>query len=284
MARRILLTLLTATAGPLLCACGPSETHRLPPEQLGMTENVTPLNADGENPLYEVRLPVQLPVKEPSSAAREELQGTTGPFPSRPWVLANDIEVSVAWTLINLDDDTHEVEILVDPWNEFGRYWPGLQVIDAQDGEVLPNLSGINIRRELPGVKDALGRDSRIHGVFTFDDMKELAVDFATVINIMENPPASASEEGGGPSIEELVNHTFHVENRRGSTPLTDGMTPEVIPALVGFDMGLRATEPVNVAIEFTVEIRDHDTGKIVDDDDDDPLLPEPENYYQLGT
>jgi hypothetical protein len=28
--------------------------------------------------------------------------------------------VQVTWTISNLDDEEHVVELLVDPWNEFG--------------------------------------------------------------------------------------------------------------------------------------------------------------------
>ena len=168
----------------------------------------------------------------------------------------------------------------MDPWNEFGRYYPGVQI---EDDEAIPNLSGIEILRFLPGLRDSGGRSSRFHGSFTFDDMEELATDFATVINILENPPAGDGDDD--PRIG-LVNYTFNVENRFDeAVSLTKQYLTPKVPGLVGFDIGLRTTEPANIAIEFTVELVDYSGDAVVveDDDDETDRVRQPERLYTLG-
>ena len=131
------------------------------------------------------------PSKRPLRTSRPPLnREPVAPFPSKPWVTADDVEVQVTWTVSNLDPDPHTIEILIDPWNEFGRYVPGVSLIDANNGEFLPNLSGIDELMIIPGTKS--GDASRIHGTFTFQDLKEVAVDFATVYNILQNAQAPA--------------------------------------------------------------------------------------------
>lgn len=253
----------------------------MPPEQVAMTEEVPETNAGGEDPYREVRMPVRLRISRPTDQERQRLERHEL-FGREPWVTVEQLEVQVSWMLINLDREAHDVQILVDPWNEYGRYYPGTQVVDANDGEIIPNRSGIDIWRRVPGVGNERGDSSRVSGTFTFGDMKELAIDFATVINILENPPAGMDEYGGS-TVDELVNRTFHPNNQHGDTPLTDRYITDVFPALTGFDIGLRVYDPANVALEIVVELLDHHGGKVVELDSDDELLWTPEDYYQLG-
>lgn len=264
----------------LAAACSAQQSERLDPAVVGMDESVAPIYDDGELTLYEVKTSLQLPVRAPAQSEAEQLwQDSVEPFERMPWVTNRDIRVQVSFTLSNLDAEEHIVELLIDPWNEFGRYWPGLQVIDAEEGEVLPNLSGINERFLVPGTNE--GEASRVHGTFTFDDMDELAIDFATVMNIIENvePPADAGEMD--PRVT-YANHAFSRANRSYDSPLVAPYRPEVIPGLVGFDFGLRTEAPVNVAVEVLVEVIDVDDNRLIEDDD--RPLPVPEAQITVGS
>jgi hypothetical protein len=106
---------------------------------------------------------------------------------------------------------------------------------------------------ELPGTDGE--RDSRLVGTFTFDDMDELAVDFATVFKIL-NDAVPVDDVDEDPRAT-LVNHAFHVRDRSNRSPLLEPYRPSVVPGLVGFDFGLRTSEPANVALELVVELRD---------------------------
>jgi hypothetical protein len=274
-------TLLLALVAVASSACSSTRNERLDPAVVAMDTSVAPIYDDGELTLYEVKSSVRLPVIAPGQANWDELWRTNvEPFGRLPWVTNRDLEVQVSFTLSNLDAAEHVVEVLLDPWNEFGRYWPGLQVVDADNGELLPNLSGINERFLLPGVRE--GEASRITGTFTFDDMDEMAIDFATVMNIIENlqPPADLGETD--PRVT-YANHAFSRQNRSYNSPLVAPYRPQVIPGLVGFDFGLRTEEPANIALEVLVEVVDVD-GKKLMQDSEDPALPIPQEQITVGS
>jgi hypothetical protein len=190
--------------------------------------------------------------------------------------------------LSNLDGDPrnpgkndHTVDVLIDPWNEFGRYWPGMQVVDAAEGKVLPNLSGINERYLLPGSEN--GEASRISGTFTFDDMEELAIDFATVMNIIENFQDVPVMDGETDLKVTYTNHAFSRANRSYNSPLVAPYRPAVIPGLVGFDFGLRTEEPANIALEVFVEIVDVNGNRLTSEVAGRPM-PKPDQQITVGT
>ena len=276
----IALLFLTALSG----ACADVErTRTLDPALVGMDETVAPIYDDGQLQIFEVKAEMELPLAAPDPESASALDDTSPePYGRQPWITVGDVRVQITWTLSNLDTENHNVEILIDPWNEFGRYWPGVAVVDADAGETVPNPSGIDIMYELPGLDDP--RESRIRGTFTFDDLEELATDFATVMNIIENvePPADPSEAEEDPRVG-LVNHAFHQNNHTGRDIVTDGYVPEIVAGLAGFDFGLRTREPANVALEIVVEVVDTGNERVLELDSDDPVLEVPADYITIG-
>lgn len=284
----------TGGVGPAACAlaiaaalgaigCGDSdETHTMKPMVLGMTSDLGASYDDGELTLFEVKLPVQLRITAPSEQDWNDLGSEViEPYGRIPWVTTNDVKVQVSWTLTNLDPDPHAVEILLDPWNEYGRYWPGMALVDADDEEFLPNLSGIDILMELPGTSS--GSDSRRSGTFTYQDMDEVATDLATVMSILKfAPPPDPANPDGNPQVT-LANHAFAVENRSFNDPLVAAYIPAVVAGLVGFDIGLRTHQPANLAIEIVVELLDKDSGKVLERDSEADPFPIPGAYITVG-
>jgi len=269
-------------AALLSVGCGSADHEEsLPTIQVGMTEAVAPIYDDGEMTIYEVKKGVAFPILQPSAAARESLgRNDVEPYGREPWVTTDDIDVQVTWTLSNLDDEERVIELLVDPWNEFGRYYPGLQLTDAENEEYMPNLSGIDKRYPL-GPKSS-GEASRVHGTYTFADMEEMATDFATVMNLIKNPPPTEDEEED--QTVTLTNHAFHWQNRSYKDLLTQAWVPKVVAGLTGIDIGFRSAEPANMAIEVAVELVDKN-GKRVrrEGDEDSPLLPPTEEIITVG-
>lgn len=284
MQRPLLVALALTGLGTI--ACSNDETQRtLPSIQLAMNPSVAPIYDDEELTLYEVRREVQLPILAPSAEEQAELDAAPAPppFQRKPWITLDDVRVQLTWTLTNLDDSPHTVEVLIDPWNEFGRYFPGLMVVDADDGEFLPNLSGIDNLYILEGKSQ--GAASRRHGTYTFDDLDELATDFATVMNLIASPPPAldGGEEEGNAALV-YANHAFAVQNHSTRDPLVDPWVPGVIPGLVGFDLALRTEEPATVAIEVIVEVVDRGNDKVIQNGDDGTPLPAPEAVITLGS
>lgn len=269
------------------CSSKTARTQTLEPQQLGMSSKMAPIYDDGETQLYEAQMPVKFPIAAPSQDQLKTLRKThVKPFGRAPWLTNKDEQVRVTWTLSNLDAKPHDVELLVDPWNEFGRYWPGMQVQDAQRQQLTPNLSGIDMMLRVEGKSS--GDSSRRHGTFTVQDMNELATDFATAINIIKNVKMPSAGQMGDMNNNTdnpvtLVNHAFAIENRSYNDPLIAKYIPSVIPGLTGFDIGLRTTEKANVAVEFTVELVETDGGqKIVPHGKAEKTLRTPTRYYTI--
>lgn len=264
----------------IVTGCGGDSTRQLDPKSVAMTSDMTAFYADGELTLYETQLPVKLPIRRPTPDQQNALYAgkKISPFDHQPWVTPSAVRVQLTWTLANLDTGGHNVEVLVDPWNEFGRYVPGV----SMDGEnAVPNFSGIQELYELPGTKD--DRSSRIQHTFTYDDMDELATDFATAMNIIKTvTPTMDGDTLVDPRIG-YVNHTFAVENRSGHDVLTDRYTPAVIPALLGFNLGLRTREKANIALEFTVEIVDKEGSRVLEEGSTEEPLEAPGTPITLG-
>ncbi len=268
------------------CSAKTDKTQTLEPQQLGMSSKMAPVFDDGETQLYEARMPVKFPIVAPTPGEMSDLRKVhVKPFGRSPWMTDADESVRVTWTLSNLDPQPHSVELLVDPWNEFGRYWPGMAVRDAQRQQLLPNLSGIDMMFRLEG--KGSGDKSRRHGTFTVQDMTELAVDFATAINIIKNVPMQPPSGNGGMNDYsgpvQLVNHAFAIENRSYDDPLITQYIPKAIPALTGFDIGLRTTEQANIAVEFSVELIEKDGAqKIAPRGSTEKMLRTPTTYYTI--
>ena len=262
--------------------CGAEEEQRtLEPARVAMNESVASIYDDGDLVIYEVKAPFQLPIAAPDRASLDALRRQdVAPYGAMPWVQSEQVRVQISWVISNLGPETANVELIIDPWNEFGRYWPGVTVIDEQDGEALPNLSGYDRYIEVPGT-DAPG-EARVHGVITFDAMQELAIDFATAINIIEYPPPDDGSVPYGAST--LVNHAFDIHNSSKRDPLVRGYIPDVIAGLTGFDFGLRTIgAPGLWGLEIVVEVVDTGDQRVLEKDSTDPMLGVPERQYTVG-
>jgi hypothetical protein len=251
------LALLAALAA---VGCGSkAEDKNYDPVSLGMVSSDAPFYDDGDTKIYESKRPISLPILTPTDAQKATLMTPVAPYARTPWITKHDVRVQVSWTLSNLDTDYHNIEILIDPWNEFARYVPAINVGEEQ---VVPDLSGIDLLIRVDGMQ-------RKSGVFTFDDMDELATDLATVQNILaQNPPMMGPPMPGmGPSVNGMINHTFDIHNRSSDPdPLIGRYVPPTIAGLVGFDLGLRSYGQGTVAIEILVEVVDAAGNRVITD------------------
>ncbi len=248
--------------------CGKQEESRnLAPEQVGLTPQVAPVFDDGETQLFEVKRGMQFPIVEPTADEAATLASdAVEPYGRMPWITNKDTKVQLTWTLSNLDADPHTVEILIDPWNEFGRYYPGMSLTNAEEQEFQPNSSGIDHYYVLDG--SGSGDTSRRHGTFTFDDMNEMAVDFATVQAMIKNPPPLPGGVQEDPDMMTdplpiYANHAFNFLNRSYNDVLVKPYIPAVIAGLTGIDFGFRTTEKATIALDIEIEIVDLGQDKV---------------------
>ncbi len=280
-------------------ACGGAEETRiLPPEQVAMDATAPAIFSDDETTLFEVKKGIPFPILAPDSAVPAPQDGVVEPYGRMPWVTLSDVRVQLTWTLSNLENERHNVWLLVDPWTEFGRYWPGLTLVDAENGEYLPNRSGYEYYYSLEPA--SAGEASRRHGTLTYDDMDEVARDFATVMNLIKFPPTTglngqALEPGDNP-LPSYVNHAFHFENRSENDPLVHRWVPSTVAALTGVDIGIRTSDrgegpglapdtpaAPKIALEVVVEVTDQGTGKVRREGANDPLLAPTDVIITIG-
>ncbi len=196
-----------------------------------LTED-TPAAFEGEEgeAFFVVEERIELPVASPTDAELAELSATAPPpFPRMPWVVRGDYAIEIDYVLINLDDARHDVTVTLNGFNEFHEYMPGFQAAGAQ------------LAAEFAGWERAIRLEpfERRTGTIREEEIDEVTVDLATVVNGVSNP--------------NLVMHP--------DTPMTDPRTapfiPEVVPALTGVRVGLRSSGSANVLIELTVRVRD---------------------------
>ena len=273
----------------LAVGCGSQEKSRnLDTEQVGLTPDTPPIFEDDESQLFEVKRGLQFPILAPTAAEQSALNGTVvEPYGRKPWITSKDVKVQLTWTISNLDEDPHVVEMLIDPWNEFGRYYPGMNLVDAEEEEFKPNFSGIDRLYVLEG--KSAGASSRRHGTCTFDDMNEMAIDFATVQNMIKFPPplpngAEADPEEMTDPLPTYANHAFNFINHSYNDPLVAPYIPAVIAGLTGVDFGFRTTEKATIALDVQIEVVDLGEGRVQDAGSNDPLLEKTTEVVTVGS
>lgn len=246
-------SLFVGVVAPLGAGCANTDSNQVnAPVDLGMTDTMAPYYSDEELTLYQAQMPVKLPIRAPTSAESKAL-GKEAPYSHAPFLSSTDIRVQIDWTLSNLDSQDHNVELLFDAWNEFDRYKPGVQVVS--DDQTTPDLSTNDKTWVVPA-------KSRLQGTLTSDDTNEMMVDLATAERIMANLPPLGMDD----SANALMNHAMDLQNRSTvPDPLIQAWIPTTgIPGLTGFDLGIRTTEPANIAVEVTVTVTDLNGDRVI--------------------
>jgi hypothetical protein len=258
-----------AALAPLLATAGcegGSNDQITGPVPLGMTSSMPPYYSDENTTIYESQKPVPLPVRKPSSAEVSGAAPKGTPYTHAPYLLASDESIELHYVITNVDTDMHSVWLLIDPWNEFVRWRPGITVVD--DDVTVPN-NGYDLAF-------SIAPQSRIEGTVTSDDFVEIATKLASTENLLKSPLAVMmdSADGGdpsytGPSINNLCNNIFDSLNRSNSGDLLYmPWIPPVIAGITGFDLGIRTYEKANVAVEISIDIVDNNGNRFVQQDD----------------
>jgi hypothetical protein len=253
----------------MLVSCANSSSDQvMQPVDLGMTSTITPYYSDGNLTLYQVNVPVPLPVRRPTAAELQSLGAAPAgtPYPHAPFLTAADESIEVHYVISNLDPVPHTIWMLIDPWNEFVRYNPGVTVVS--DDETDPNF-GYDLSFYVEG-------DSRTEGDLTSDDMQEIAIKLAAAENVISQAATLSAEaaEGNGTDPTTLVNHIFNPENWSNTgDPLFTPWVPPVIAGLTGFDLGLRSVNAsANIAIEITIQVQDLNGDRFVSETSNDQI------------
>jgi hypothetical protein len=268
------------------------------PVVLGMTSTTQAYYSVGNTTIYEVQIPVALPVRRPTAADKPAMGAAPAgtPYPHAPFLRAEDESVEIHYVLSNVSGQKQTVWLLIDPWNEFVRYKPGITVVN--DEVTVPNLG-----YEPGGPGFVLEPKSRTEGTITSDDMHEVAIKLASVEKLLVSAPMStptspstapgyaapaqtpngpygAGTPTAGPNppqpyisdnslkLTNLANHIFYAQNRSNAgDPQYTPWIPPVIAGITGFDLGLRTSERADVAVEITISVRDLNGNRFVAQD-----------------
>lgn len=248
---------------PLLLACSSEgDKEVLPPAVLGMESDTAATYDDGQQQIFQVTREVRFNFRRHEEGERP--QGDAPPYRRPPFHVASQSRITVRYTITNLEDKPHTLELLVDPWNEFVRYVPGVQ---EGDEETIPNFSGIDKFFVLPP-------KGRIEGIITPDDMVELAVDLTTAMRIQTTPPNDESAFAGAG----LYNRAFNIQNRSSEPDpvLAPYMPLGPVAAIIGFDLGLRTYAQAKIAVEVVIDIEDLEGNRLLEEGGDDRRLGPP--------
>ena len=247
----------TLAAALGLTACVTNATPEvLPPIVMGLAPTTPASYDDGARPVYHVTSEVVLPYKAAASSDRVVTvrEWELSPYPRKPEHRATETRVTLKFTLSNLDALPRQVDVLIDPWNEFVRYRPGLRL---RADRINPGVSGYQRTFDLPPL-------GRISGEISPEDVVEMAVDLTTAMTIHRFSPSSRE----GLSQAELFDRTFSLGSRSTSPkPELARWVPPLrsrTAAMIGFDVGLRSTEPVAVGLELNVDIEDPEANRLV--------------------
>lgn len=222
--------------------------------QLALAEDTAPALTSEDGALYIVETRISLPVARPADTTLQDLRMAAAnyeglPFPRLPLVERDDLAIQVEFTLSNLDDQRRQVAVIMNGFNEFDEYMPGATIVDD---ELIVDFSQWERLIEL-------GPKQRITRTIREEEFDEAAVDLATVVN-------------GAPNPQQVV----FFENKSATDERARPYIPAVIPGLLGFRIGLRATQPGRIVLEASVRVRD---GEELLADDNDALfevMPEP--------
>lgn len=215
----------------------------------------TPVFFESEDAnLYLVEERILFPFREPTEEELAEM-GTVGdiqvPYPSLPFVRRGDIEVQVDFTLSYLEvgDDAGPVAVTVrlNGINEFHEYNPQVSIVD--DDLVVDFSQWERNYRLQPG--------ERVSGTIRQQEMDEVAVDLATVVN-------------GVPNANQIV----YFENQSAFDRRSQMFLPDMVPALTGVRIGvLSQGEDDEGALPLLLEttVRITDRRKVMVQGEDEP-------------
>jgi len=101
-----------------------------------------------------------------------------------PYVKLGDIEISVEWTITNLEDTEGIAKVELDGANEFFEYDPDMIVLSLErDAPPTPGLDG-NIPIHVPA-------NGTVSGIFREDQLREASIDLEQITRANVNPFAA---------------------------------------------------------------------------------------------
>lgn len=195
--------------------------------------SATPVVDDEAPPIPPVQLVLPIRLEEASEAEdRTALAAELGV--EVPFVSIEDIDLSLEWTITNLEESDAQVRILLTGANEYFAYVPESFVVDPEEEPTPPPLAG-----DVPLIVPAGGS---ISGVIREDQVREASLDLELITRGGLNPFAAILESHAGLSEVPV----------EGGTAIPE----EALASLIRFDLGLRTNRSVRMS--YALRARSH--------------------------
>lgn len=224
-----------AALAALAAACIDDPIYLEPPAALEVVGGEGGRVATGQ-----VTLPVRLET-EAESAERAALGAELGI--QVPYVKRSDLDLSVEWTIKNLDAEPGVARIHVNGANELFAYVPGAFIIDPEEEDPPPPLTG-DVPLEVPA-------GGQIDGVFQEDLLSEASLDLELITR------------GGISPFAAMLESQEH--RKEISTDGGPSIPREAFASLVRFDLAFFADR--HMVLEYTVRVRDHHDPALLHDE-----------------
>ncbi|MEQ8456283.1 MAG: hypothetical protein RLO52_35810 [Sandaracinaceae bacterium] len=219
---------------------------------MAIDETTPPFFESEDGNLYLLEERVLIDLREPTAeelAALGDVGDMQIPYAQLPWLRRGDLEIQVDFTLSNLSPDSSVTAgVVLNGINEFHEYNPGVQVVDEE----------LQIDFSQWERTYRLGPGERLSGTIREEEIDEIAVDLATVVNMAPNP-----------------NQIVYFDNQSANDRRSQMYIPDAIPALTGLRVGIRSESPVPVLLEYTLRVRDV-RGVLVQGDAEPWMAPQP--------
>ncbi|MEZ4367237.1 MAG: hypothetical protein R2939_13275 [Kofleriaceae bacterium] len=229
-----------------LAACGSDPRYVQGP--MGVEYDPALQGGDPAPPLPTVTLALPFALeRDEDAAARAALAAELGV--EVPYVVVDDLDVSVEWTLKNLEDQPGQARVHLNGSNPFFTYVPALLTIDPDEPDAItppPLLGDIPIDVAASGTVD---------GVFREDELREASIDLELITRGNLNPFAAILINHEDLESYQPLSPIDPDDPEAPQTPVGPPLPIEAFAQMVSVDLSLEADR--HMVLEFAVRVRD---------------------------
>lgn len=236
----LVLVVVLVVAGAFGCTAG-QEYGGTGVYAFAIDENTPPVMESEDNgAIYWVEQRIDIPIMPPTPDQEAALAsvdvGVTG-WPRGPWLQRGQLPVSLEVTVSNLEpadpmnpNASNRVTLTINGVNEFDEYVPGIE----------ESVLGFSVHFSQWERQFDIKKGERRTFTIREEEMDEVAIDLATVVNGAPNP-----------------NEVVYFANQSAHDPRSQAYIPPVIPGLVGVRVGLIEEGLARVVAETSLRTRD---------------------------
>lgn len=199
----------------------------------------------------EGRASLELPIKTETAedaARRAERAAQLTPV-EVPYVRVGDLEISVEWTIRNLDGSDGQALIQLNGANEYFIYDPTLIVLNPEDDEAAPTPG---LEGDVP-INVAAG--GTVSGLFTEDQVREAAIDIDQITRGNLNPFAATLTISKNARSFQPMTPLMPGAEDYDQMPTGPEIPREAFAGMTRVDLVFRATS--RMTLDYTVRVRD---------------------------